>query len=377
MASFRIWLTTLALLLWTAGCTFWQNPQGASSGLHGLQGGEQVNSKPGLPSPAKAFAKLAPKTPVIPAGDPISLASKATPSANLHVATARMSEQAGNIAEAERHYQEALEADARHAGALVGYARLKDRQSKMDEAAALYRRAAKAHPKEASIANDLGLCLARQRKHAESIAAFEQAIRLDPKRLLYRNNIAMVLVEKGEIDAAVKQLTALQGEAVAHYNVGYILQKKGDSEAAAVHFTKALQKNPSLVEAGAWLRKLGKQPAAIADSAPRIAAGPQFDSQPARPPVLPVPAEQTGKVARTPATPFFPKSPASGEQKATVRPLPPLSGEPSKTYPRFDQILGGSPSAEPAPLPPPRSAGYTRVQPLPPVTAGKAGASAR
>ncbi|MFH1268871.1 MAG: tetratricopeptide repeat protein [Planctomycetota bacterium] len=370
MASFRIWLTTLALLLWTAGCTFWQNPQDASSGLHGLQGGEQANSKPGLPSPAKAFAKLAPKTPVVPAGDPISLASKATPSANLHVATARMSEQAGNIAQAEQHYQEALKADARHAGALVGYARLKDRQGKMDEAAALYRRAAKAHPKEASIANDLGLCLARQRKHAESIAAFEQAIRLDPKRLLYRNNIAMVLVEKGEIDAAVKQLTALQGEAVAHYNVGYILQKKGDSEAAAVHFTKALQKNPSLVEAGAWLRKLGKQPAAIADSAPRIAAGPQFDSQPAKPPV---PAEQTGKVARTPATPFFPKSPASGEQKATVRPLPPLSGEPSKTYPRFDQLLGGSPLAEPAPLPP-RSAG-TRVQPLPPVTAGKAEAS--
>jgi len=360
-ASLRVLAMVLALLLCAQGCNLWPNRLArnarATAGSQGLQGG-RVAKNSALTSPAAgtaakpwSLAKLAPTTPVKPAKDAVSLASKATPSADLYVAAARLSERSGKVAEAERQYQQALQVDARHVGALIGYARLKDRQGQMREATQWYQRAAKAHPGEASIFNDLGICLARQRMFPASIAALERAIELDPKKPLYRNNIAMVLVENGQIDAALTHLKAVQTEAVAHYNVGYVLQKKGDSEAARWHFAKAGEKDPSLAAAKAWLNKTETQPPGTngpcfarcpsvpADAAPRIASERRLDRQ-------------------------------FGEEASSVRPLPPLSAQPPRATSRLEGPPAATRRAELAPLPPPSSVvrpGTSLVHPLPPV----------
>ena len=54
-----------------------------------------------------------------------------------------------------------------------------------------------------------------------------KAVELQPDRELYRNNIATVLVEVGRSDEAVRQIAAVYGEPIAHYNVGVLLQQQG------------------------------------------------------------------------------------------------------------------------------------------------------
>ncbi|NQT15570.1 MAG: tetratricopeptide repeat protein, partial [Planctomycetes bacterium] len=300
-----------------------------------------------------------------PTHDGVSLSSKSTPSADLHVAAARMSEGAGQLAEAGTHYQQALAIDSRHADALVGYARLKDSQGFPDQALALYQTAAKAHPGNASVFNALGLTYARQRKFNESITTMEQAVRLEPKKGLYRNNIAMVLVEMGDAEGALAHLKTIQSEAVAHYNVGYILQKKGDSKAAAVHFAKAAEQDPSLSEAGVWLARLQAKPPQAAQPKSRIAspASPRIaepasriasDRQTVAPYSavlgIPAPAAHTGAPASPP--PFVKPPPVVPEiRQDHERPKPILERLPPVPQPLTFSLPAHQ--TGPAPLPPP------------------------
>jgi Tfp pilus assembly protein PilF len=301
----------LALVTVATGCTIWPKSGPALS----------LPESAGIPRSAKPAspAKLE------PVADAISLSTKAKPSAGLYVAMARLAEQSGKLAEAEDNYQRALNLDPQNVDVLVGYARLKDRQGQLAEATGLYGRAVKAEPKNASVYNDLGLCLARQKKFGESRAALEQAIQLEPRKWLYRNNIAMVLVEMGQVDAAMAHLAAVQDEAVAHYNIGYILQKKGDSKAAAQHFAKALAKNPRLVEAQVWLDKLGQGPPSVAQSRPPAAmqspAAPRMGNR-----TLGGPAPQSPAPAPLPRPELqAPGRPISAPGYANVAPLPPAT----------------------------------------------------
>ncbi len=375
-ASLRVLAAGWALVVLAGGCTIgpdWLNPWSMLS--------RRENSPIGV-SPPKDHGKVAFSTPADPTSDPVSLANEATPSADLHVATARLSERSGKVAEAERQYEKALALDPGHVDALVGLARLKDRQGQLDEATRLYRQGTQAHADNASLLNDLGLCLARQRKYREAIKALDRAIALEPKKWLYRNNMAMVLVETGDVQGAVSHLKAVQGESVAHYNVGYILQKKGDSDAAAQHFAIALAQNPSLGEARIWLEKLGREPASLARSAPLVASERPLGAGsanltdrpggpgPADPPALrllgPAPSQLQGPGAARPALERLP--PVTDASGAGAPPLGPPTA--------FDSRI--------APLPPPSSIypanpggnpGQGRVPavlPLPPVNAAQA-----
>ena len=133
-----------------------------------------------------------------------------------------------------------------------------DRQNKLDQATQLYQRAAHAHPHEAAAFNDLGLCYARRRMLNESIASLSDAVRLQPDRELYRNNLATVLVEQNRADEALKQLQAVQADAVAHYNVGYLLQQHGQDQLAANYFNRAAQMDPSFAAAQNWSTRIAR-----------------------------------------------------------------------------------------------------------------------
>jgi len=373
----------LALTVWAGGCALGPDSSISDANLPAAQVGSLLKRS----APAETATTSAFSGSVRPAKDPVSLATKATPSPGLYVAAARLSEQAGRAVEAEGHYQKALQIDPRHADALVGYARLKDRQGELQEAVELYRRAAKAYPKDPSILNDLGLCLARQRRFAESITALEEAIRLAPKEWRYRNNVAMILVETGEVEAAVSRLKSAQGEAVAHYNVGYLLQKKGDSEAAARHFAKALEKNPSLVAARIWLEKLGGEPCSVAESAPLVASERQVDDASTDRTGQPALPRGEGDAAKGPAAPVLPQPQRYGQPTPRARQLPPVTDHSPNSAPLPRQLSPLPRYDDPAPLPPPSSigqpsqgadpsrAGVSVVHPLPPTDAAEAWAS--
>ena len=193
---------------------------------------------------------------------------------DLYVASARLYEKNGNTIGAADQYQKALKVDPNNLVALLSYAHLLDRQNKLDEATQLYQRAAMEHPHEAAAHNDLGLCLARRRMLNESIAALSDAVRLQPDRELYRNNLATVLIEQNRADEALKQLQAVQADAVAHYNVGYLLQQHGQMELASNYFDRASQIDPSFTAARDWSGRLA---AGVPAGAPvaRMASAPQ------------------------------------------------------------------------------------------------------
>jgi tetratricopeptide (TPR) repeat protein len=152
------------------------------------------------------------------------------------------------------------------------------------EATELYQRAARFKPGEPSVFNDLGLCFARRNMLPQSLSALERAIQLAPDKRLYRNNIATVLVEQGNVDAAFGHLAAVHDEAVAYYNLGFLMLQKGESKAAARLFSEALAKNPSLVEARVWLRKLegnGPEPQNARRQPPRFQSATRQPGQPA------------------------------------------------------------------------------------------------
>ena len=209
--------------------------------------------KQGLDKLAKI---VTPKPHVKSASDPVSLATKAEPSVDLHVAVAQLYQQSGELNEAAKNYQNALRESPKNANALLGYAQLKDRMGEPAEARRLYLKAVTAHPNQAAVHNNLALFFAGHGMLNDSASAFARAVQLQPKNQMYRNNFAMLLVKMGRTSEALAQLRAAHTEAVAYYNLGYLLEKQRMPQAAERQFAFALQADPSLAAAERGLQRL-------------------------------------------------------------------------------------------------------------------------
>jgi tetratricopeptide (TPR) repeat protein len=248
------------------------------------------------------------------------------PGPEIHVGAAQLMENQGKFAEAEAHYQKALQLAPNDLNALVGLARLQDRQGHSQQALQIYQRAYKAHPQSGLVLNDVALCHARQRQFDLAMAAINRACELSPDNPKYRNNQATILVECGHVDEAVQKLSVGSSLAVAHYNVGYLLQQKGQTGDATRHLQQALAIDPSLGPAREMLAQLtGAAPAeqqpqvdprtappryetARAPAATAAVRQPQYDL-----PSVDVPASaQPAAVAGTQSYHFSDEAPAAG-----------------------------------------------------------------
>src|SRR4029453_9691788 len=184
--------------------------------------------------------------------DPTSLTSKTGKvGPDVHVNLGRVYESQNKTAEAIAHYEKALAIKPTDLTALVSLARLNDRQGNSHKAVELYQRALKSHPTSGLAHNDLGLCYARQKQWQRATEELSKAVELQPGNPKYRNNLATVMVELGRTDEALKQLAAVNNEAVAHYNLAYLLQQKGQSSLAVMHLQQAEKSRAPLLAAGA------------------------------------------------------------------------------------------------------------------------------
>jgi tetratricopeptide (TPR) repeat protein len=285
--------------------------------------------------------------------DSVSLSGRARPTANTYVAIARLYEQSGKLAEAEKQYQVALKENAKDLAAMLGYARLKERQGKPDEAVALYRKAAKTFPQEAAVFNNLGLCHARRGAFDDAVQALGRATLLQPKNVLYRNNIATVLVEMNRMQEAYSHLRVVHAEPACYYNLGFLLNKKGKTQEAAQHFAVAWQLDPSMAQAKEWLERLGVP---LPQPKPSMVA----PRQQLPPPVQERAPEHVGQRPLSPTNPHGvrPVPPPSLPDKA--RGLDPLPADGLPPMP--------SEAGSPMPLPPVNNAlREPEIAPLPPV----------
>ena len=278
----------------------------------------------------------------LPEDDAISLKSKSKPGPELYVAMARLYEQSGNAADAEKQYQMALNADPDYLPALLGYAQRKDRDGKSSEAMEFYKRAAKTHPQEASVHNNLGLYFARHNRLDDAVAALRRAIALEPKNPRYRNNIAMVLVDQGKPQEALTHLSEVYSVPVAHYNVGYLLNKKGQTQAAIQQFGQALRADPSLVAARRWMEYLQKTTMQARLPDHPAASGLKMTTGPSKPAdAAPLPPHKAPPHRLPPTIPDRSESDASslpgisyGPSAMPIAPLPPVTSSTLRPLPR-------------------------------------------
>jgi tetratricopeptide (TPR) repeat protein len=229
--------------------------------------------------------------PAVAQNDSISLETPTgPPTPELVISLAQMSERQGDIFQARRHYQQALQKWPGQVDVLRAAARMEDRQNELKLAETLYRQAVAANPQHAGALNDLGLCLARQGQLDPAIQVIEQAITLQPQKALYRNNAATIFVEMRQDQRALAHLSAVHGAAEANYNLGQLLVQRGRPTDASVYFQTALQYNPELQAAQMALGQLQGQSQVTPDAFVPNTVTPQ---QPSTGPQLEYPATAT------------------------------------------------------------------------------------
>ncbi|MCY2992453.1 MAG: tetratricopeptide repeat protein [Planctomycetota bacterium] len=230
--------------------------------LAGLTGCVSNSSFSDLSTKTKQLGKqvsnsLTIKPKVIPAADPVSLASQPKPiPAEFYTQAAWSAEQQGNPAAAANQYEKALEISPRDVATLLSYARFLDRSGRPDDALRIYQRAQAVEPNTAMVWNDLGLFHARRNQWQPALAALNQAVALQPNQLRYRNNLAAVLVQTQHPEQAVLELEKVHPPAVARYNVGCVLCQLHNDAAAVEYFVQAVRIDPSLTAAQGMLAKL-------------------------------------------------------------------------------------------------------------------------
>jgi hypothetical protein len=131
----------------------------------------------------------------------------------------------------------------------------------------------------------MGLCFARQQQWPRATESLNHAIALQPANPKYRNNLATVLVEMGRTEEALKQLTAVNPPAVAHYNMAYLLEQKGQPNLAIGHLQQAVARDPNLGPAHEMLARLSGGAVQPAQTTPPTGADPRLVAQPVSAPL--------------------------------------------------------------------------------------------
>jgi Flp pilus assembly protein TadD len=149
--------------------------------------------------------------------------------------------QLGQSQEALVDYRKALELDPNCASAHFNLAVTFVRAGDFAEAEAHYRQALPGRP-TAETLNGLGYVLARQGQAEEAIAEFRKAIDVDPKFTPAYNNLAEALVQQGRLEEAAefyRRSLAEKPNAAVHNALGVVLRKLGKMDEAADQVSKA------------------------------------------------------------------------------------------------------------------------------------------
>jgi predicted O-linked N-acetylglucosamine transferase (SPINDLY family) len=175
------------------------------------------------------------------------------------LAAALEQHRAGRLAEAERLYRMACEADPNNARAfhLLGVV---SHQLQRPNAAALVGRAVVLDPDFAEAHNDRGVILAANGLFPEAIGCFERAVALKSGYVEARNNLARGLRSVGRVDEALTQfelvLKSTPDSPVAYFNLASVHELVGRKPDAEKHYRSAISLRPDFVDAHIHLASL-------------------------------------------------------------------------------------------------------------------------
>jgi protein O-mannosyl-transferase len=127
------------------------------------------------------------------------------------------------------------------------------RKGNISDAIKHYNEAIELNPNYADAHNNLAMLLVQQGKLAEAMNQYTEAIQINPQLATAHNNMAILLLQEGKTDDAMAhykiaiEINPLFAE--AYNNVGLVLAKQGKLNEAIEYFSKALEINPEYREA--------------------------------------------------------------------------------------------------------------------------------
>ena len=161
--------------------------------------------------------------------------------------------QMGQVDEAIRHCQKALEIQPNVAEAHNNLGNALRQKGQVDEAIHQYRKALEIRPDLAVAWCNLGSILLQRGQVDEAIFHFQKAVEIRPDFVSAHNDLGTVLMRKGRVDEAIshfrKALEVRPDDADAHNNLGNALLDKGQADDAIAHLEKALELRPDFVVA--------------------------------------------------------------------------------------------------------------------------------
>ncbi|MBL6951814.1 MAG: tetratricopeptide repeat protein, partial [Alphaproteobacteria bacterium] len=207
-----------------------------------------------------------------------------TPIAQQALNAALRHQRAGRLAEAERGYQQILQADPHQPVALNLLGVLAHQLGRHDAAIDLISKAVAIQPNYPEAHYNLGTMLHELNKPDAAVASYNKALVIRPDYAEAHNNLGNALKDLGRLDEAVascrKALALKPDYAEAHYNLGIMLQKLNKLDEAAASYNKALAIKPDFAEAlndlGNVLKDLGRLDEAVASYYQALAIKPDF-----------------------------------------------------------------------------------------------------
>jgi Tfp pilus assembly protein PilF len=158
-------------------------------------------------------------------------------------------EATGDTAAATRSYKRALSANGEHTGALRRLATIYTADDNFGQALPLWKRLVEATDGDANAYNDLGYTYDLSGFADPAEAAYARGVQQDPANARVRTNFGLMLARHGRTNEALIQLRAAMPEADAYYNVGVILEAQGKKARAKREFQRAIDADPSHVDA--------------------------------------------------------------------------------------------------------------------------------
>jgi tetratricopeptide (TPR) repeat protein len=188
----------------------------------------------------------------------------------------------GQFTDAERFYQQVLQAKPDHFDALHMLGVVRYQQGRHSEALDLVGAALTARPGSAWALSTRGVVLQHLKRYAEAVASFDQALAITPDDAEALNNRGNALQELKRYDQALAdydQALAIRPDfAGAHNNRGNVLQQMTRYDQALASYDQALALAPHDVQAlhnrGAALQALNRQAEAVASYERALAVEP-------------------------------------------------------------------------------------------------------
>ena len=171
-----------------------------------------------------------------------------------------VSEQRGDLARAERSYQDVLRLQPAFEKAIAGLANIRLRLNDPKDAAELYRKALYIAPDDAGTVANYAASLQELGDLGNAAAEYRRAIALAPTKDDGYCGLGVVLFEEGNALAAMVQFLKARRidpfDPTPYYDLGSVYEKLGRLDAAADSYKKALGLRPSDPDTAAALLRL-------------------------------------------------------------------------------------------------------------------------